>query len=53
MKMQRNEETTLKIVELSLAELMNAIELVWDVFLEFEAVNYPEEGKKGILQSDS
>ena len=39
------EETTLKIVELSLDELENALEFVWKVFLEFEAVNYPEEGK--------
>lgn len=45
MKTTKNEAMTLKIKELSLSELEKAIEFVWDVFLEFEAVNYPEEGK--------
>ena len=39
------EETTPKIRALSQTELENSLELVWKVFLAFEAVNYPEEGK--------
>ena len=39
------EETTPKIKKLSQTELENSLPFVWKVFLEFEAVNYPEEGK--------
>lgn len=39
------EETTLKIAALSQAELERSLDLVWKVFLEFEAVNHPEAGK--------
>ncbi|MDO4816508.1 MAG: GNAT family N-acetyltransferase [Bacillota bacterium] len=35
----------LRISELSLTELENSLDFVWKVFLEFEAVNYPENGK--------
>lgn len=45
------DEATLKIVELSFAELENTLEFVWKVFLEFEAVNYPEEGKTAFYNS--
>jgi len=39
------EEATPKIRALSQTELENSLPFVWKVFLEFEAVNYPEEGK--------
>lgn len=40
------EETTPEIRVLSQDELANSLDFVWKVFLEFEAVNYPEEGKE-------
>ena len=39
------EETSPIIRALSPAELENSLDFIWKVFLEFEAVNYPEEGK--------
>lgn len=36
----------MEIKKLSGEELRNAIPLVWEVFSEFEAVNYSEEGKE-------
>lgn len=36
----------MKIERLSRKEIENAIPLVWQVFLEYEAVNYPESGKQ-------
>ncbi|MDD6807044.1 MAG: GNAT family N-acetyltransferase [Oscillospiraceae bacterium] len=34
------------IKRLNKTEILNALPLVWDVFCEFEAPNYPESGKK-------
>lgn len=39
------------IRELSKDELKNALSLVWDVFTKFEAVNYPESGKKAFFEA--
>ena len=36
----------MKIKKLSHRKLISAISLVWNVFTKFEAVNYPESGKK-------
>lgn len=45
------EETTPKVKALSPTELENSLDLVWKVFLEFEAVNYPEEGKMAFYKA--
>lgn len=36
----------MKIKELSRRKLNDALPLIWDVFLEYEAVNYSESGKR-------
>ena len=36
---------SIKIKQLSRKQLVDALPLVWNVFLEFEAVDYPEAGK--------
>ncbi|MGN0294248.1 MAG: GNAT family N-acetyltransferase [Lachnospiraceae bacterium] len=36
----------MKIKKLSRRKLVNALPLVWEVFSEYEAVDYPEEGKR-------
>lgn len=45
------EETTPIIKALSPTELENSLDFVWKVFLEFEAVNYPEEGKSAFYNA--
>jgi predicted GNAT family N-acyltransferase len=41
----------MKIKELSRKKLNNAIPLIWEVFSEFEAVDYPEQGKQEFWNS--
>lgn len=41
----------MKIKELSRRKLNDALSLVWDVFLEYEAVNYSESGKQAFWDS--
>ena len=36
----------IKIKELSRRKIKDALPLIWDVFLEFEAVNYSKRGKQ-------
>lgn len=36
----------MKIKELSIKNLNDALPLIWDVFLKYEAVNYSESGKQ-------
>lgn len=36
----------MKIEELKRKKLFEALPLIWDVFLEYEAINYPEDGKQ-------
>ena len=45
------EETAPKIKALSPTELENSLNFVWKVFLEFEAVNYLEEGKTAFYKA--
>ena len=39
------------IKRLSKTELINAIPLVWKVFCEYEACNYPESGKQAFWEA--
>lgn len=41
----------MKIRQLSRRKLIDALPLVWDVFLKYEAVNYPEDGKKAFYDA--
>ncbi len=45
-KSTRNEELFIYIKELNLIEIDTALQLIWEVFLEFEAPDYSEEGVK-------
>ena len=39
------------IKKLTRQELIDALPLVWKVFCEYEAINYPEKGKKAFYES--
>ncbi|MGN1086604.1 MAG: GNAT family N-acetyltransferase [Porcipelethomonas sp.] len=41
----------MKIRQLSKSKLTDALPLVWDVFLKYEAVSYSEEGKKAFYDA--
>lgn len=45
------QELTPEIKVLSRTELEKSLDLVWKVFLQFEAVNYPEEGKSAFYSA--
>ena len=41
----------MKIKKLNKKKMLDAIPLVWDVFIQYEATNYPEYGKKAFWEA--